>query len=277
MTRLYLVAFLGAVALTACSSGTTPLAVIGSADGSIGVGQERVLLALIDPETNEFLAAEDVAAQATLRDEDGTPLGTYDLEFRWTIPDVRGIYVGHFDIPEAGLYQLSIKAGQYRETGPVGFQAVSDPSVVQVGDPAPRSETRTSAEFPDLSIITSDPDPDPHLYAMTVAAAVTSGSPSVIVFATPAFCVSQACGPMVDQVKELRADYPGFDFVHVEIYQDLQVQSLSDLTVVDAVVEWGLPSEPWVFVVDEEGVVAAAFEGVVGDEELAAVLDGLSP
>lgn len=277
MKRLLPIIFFASIAVAACSSATTPLAFIGSDARSIGVGEERIILALVDPDTNEFLAAEDVAAQASLRDEDGTPLGTYDLEFRWTIPDVRGVYVGNFDIPEAGLYQLTVKAGQYAETGPVGFQAVADPAVVDVGDVAPRSVTRTSADFPDLSIITSDPDPSPVLYQETVAEAVTSGSPSVIVFATPAFCVSQACGPMLDQVKALTDDYPGIEFVHVEIYQDLQVASLSELTVVDAVVEWGLPSEPWLFVVDDHGIIAAAFEGVVGDEELADVLDGFTP
>ena len=81
---------------------------------------------------------------------------------------------------------------------------------------------------------------------------------------------------MLSQVKDLRFDYQGIDFVHVEIYDDLQVEDTHDLVVVDAVVEWGLPSEPWTFVIDADGVVIAAFEGALNDEELTPILDRLN-
>jgi hypothetical protein len=111
---------------------------------------------------------------------------------------------------------------------------------------------------------------------MSVAEAVGNGRPTVIVFATPAFCVSQTCGPLLDQVKALRPDYPGLDFVHVEIYQDLQVTSPEELTVVPATTEWGLPSEPWVFVVDASGVVSASFEGAASDAELVDAIEAVA-
>jgi hypothetical protein len=98
----------------------------------------------------------------------------------------------------------------------------------------------------------------------------------VIVFATPAFCTSNTCGPLLDQVKALRPQYPDVDFVHVEIYDDLQVESVDDLVTVPAVTEWGLPSEPWVFVVDDTGTVAGAFEGAASDEELKAAIDSVA-
>ena len=111
------------------------------------------------------------------------------------------------------------------------------------------------------------------MYESSIGDAVTSGSASVIVFATPAFCASRACGPLLDQVKALRPQYQDVEFVHVEIYEDLQVESVEELTAVPATEEWGLPSEPWVFVVDSAGVVSAAFEGAASDEELTAAID----
>lgn len=273
--QLFVAAFLGvALVATACSQGSTPLAVIASNGAAIGTGEQRILIAVVDPETNAFLAGENDAARALLRDEDGSPLGTYDLEFVWTVPGVRGIYAGYFDIPEAGVYQLSVDQEGLAESGPTGFVAVDDPPLVSAGDEAPLSETRTGSEVADLSLITTDPDPDPDLYSMTVAEAVSNGTPSVIVFATPGFCTTQACGPMLAQVKDLAFDYPHLDFVHVEIYDDLQVESVEDLVVVDAVAEWQLPSEPWIYIVDAEGIVVAAFEGAVNDGELTRVLDG---
>jgi hypothetical protein len=265
-----------ALALSACGSDEVePFAQVASSNGSIGVGEQRVLFALIDPETNEFLASPERAATVTIRDENGSPLETYPLEFLWTIPDVRGLYAAHVDIPEAATYQATIDADGLATAGPAGFVAYDDLPLIEPGEGAPTSETRTSAEFPDLSVITSDPEPDPAMYEMSIAEAVSSGTPSVVVFATPAFCASQACGPLLDQVKALRPEYEDVEFVHVEIYEDLQVET-EDLTTVPAVTEWGLPSEPWVFVVDSSGVVSAAFEGAASDSELTAAIDAVA-
>jgi hypothetical protein len=262
--------------LTACGSDEVePFAQVASSNGSIGLGEQRVLFALIDPETSEFLASPDREATVTIRDENGSPLETYPMEFLWTVPDVRGVYAAHVDITEAATYQATIDAEGLATAGPAGFVAFDNPPLIEPGEEAPASETRTLAEFPDLSVITSDPEPDPAMYETSVADAVTSGSPSVIVFATPAFCTSQACGPLLDQVKALRPGYEGVGFVHVEIYEDLQAE-VEDLTTVPAITEWGLPSEPWVFVVDSDGVVSAAFEGAASDEELAAAIDAVS-
>ncbi len=258
---------------SACSSTTTPLAVVASSPLSIGTGEQRLLVALVDVATNEFLATEDREATLLLRDENGTPVGTYDLEFVWTVPDERGIYSTTVDIPEAGVYQITVEAEGFNESGPSGFTAVDDPVNIFRGESAPATPTRTVGEFPDLATISSDPDPDPALYELSVDEAVSNGRPTMIVFATPAFCASQACGPMLDQVKRLRPDYPGVDFIHVEVYQDLQVESATDLVVVDAVEDWGLPSEPWMYVVDETGIVSSLFEGAVSDNDLANALE----
>lgn len=270
-------ALLTAALLTAaCSSGTEPLAFVASSGASIGTGEQRILIALVDPETNAYLATEDDAATALLRNEDGSPLGEYELDFVWTVPGVRGVYAGYFEIPEAGVYQLTVEREGLAASGPTGFVTVDDPPMIGPGDLAPLSETRVGDDYADLSLITSDPDPSPELYSMTVAEAVSNGTPSVLVFATPAFCTTQACGPMLSQIKDLRFDYPGIDFVHVEIYDDLQVETVEELVVVEPVLEWQLPSEPWIFIVDADGAVVAAFEGAVNDDELTSVLDGVA-
>ena len=60
------------------------------------------------------------------------------------------------------------------------------------------------------------------------------------------------------------------NFIHVEVYQNPHLigesQALGDL--VEAVAEWGLPTEPWTFIVDGGGVIRAKFEGFVTLEEL---------
>jgi hypothetical protein len=276
MRRLTL-AMVGAVlVLGACSSeSVAPFGIVASSQ-PVGTGEQRVMLGLIDQDTNEYLASPDRPATVTLRNEDGAPIETYDTEFMWTAEDVRGLYVARMEIPAAGTYQVTIDAEGFSTAGPMGLVAVEDPGVVEAGDPAPASETRVAADFPDLSVISSDSDPDPAMYQMSVADAVTSGVPSVIAFATPGFCVSATCGPLLEQVKGLRESFPDVEFVHVEIYEDLKVTDQSQLTTVPAVAEWGLPSEPWVFVVDSSGTVTASFEGAALDEELRSAIDAVA-
>lgn len=254
------------------TSGSSPFALVATSQGSLAPGEQRIMVGLLDADGEKWLASPDLTATVTVIDESGSQLDNYPTDFLWTIPDVRGLYVAHVDFPAAGVFQLTVDADGYDTTAPTPLTVVEDPTVVLPGDPAPMSETRTAADYPDLSTISTDTDPDPTMYDKTVAEAVSDGTPAVIVFASPGFCVSQTCGPMLDQVKSLRAGFPGVDFVHVEIYEDLQVQSFEDLSPVEATSEWGLPSEPWVFVVDSEGMVSASFEGAVSEEELTAAI-----
>ncbi|HEY6629097.1 MAG TPA: hypothetical protein VI193_08970 [Acidimicrobiia bacterium] len=264
------------VVTAACSSeSVAPFGILASSQ-PIGIGEQRVMVGLVDQDSGEYLASPDNPATVTLRNEDGSPIETYPTEFMWTAEEVRGLYVARMDIPEAGTYQLTLDAEGFSTAGPMGLVAVDAPGVIQAGDPAPASETRVAADFPDLSVISSDPEPDPALYQFSVADAVNSGVPTVIVFATPGFCVSATCGPLLDQVKGLRESYPNVDFIHVEIYEDLKVTDQSQLTTVPAVSEWGLPSEPWVFVVDDSGIVTASFEGAALDSELSSAIDGVA-
>lgn len=263
---------LAVLALAACSEETNSLGRLASSPGSIGTGDQRILVAVIDLPTGAMIATPDVTPVAVLRDEIGSPLGEYEGEFVWTIPDMVGLYAFYVDIPGPATYQLTVDAGELGgELTPIGFVAAEDPVQVAVGDPAPRSESRT-LEDASLEDLTSDPTPEESYYEMTVAEAVESG-PSVLIFATPAWCTSQSCGPMLDQVQEIESDYPGLNYVHVEIYENIHVSDRLDLVTVPAVQEWRLPSEPWLYVTDDSGTVTAAFEGAVSDAELRAALE----
>ena len=92
--------------------------------------------------------------------------------------------------------------------------------------------------------------------------------PFVVVFATPKFCTSRTCGPVVDVVKAVQRRFTGVRFIHVEIYQDNNPAQGRNRWVK----EWHLPSEPWVFVVGRDGRIKARFEASVSVAELAAAV-----
>ena len=184
-----------------------------------------------------------------------------------------GVYAAPVTFTEAGLWEVSIK-GADDEVGAVLVEVGTDSPVPDAGDPAPPSATLTGSTPDELAAISTDPDPDPGFYDLSIADAVDNGRPTVVVFATPAFCQTAVCGPTIDIAKQAADGRDEIDFVHVEPY-DVERARANDLQPVEAMFEWGLASEPWIFVIDEQGTVTARFEGIVGQDELEAALDDL--
>jgi hypothetical protein len=114
-----------------------------------------------------------------------------------------------------------------------------------------------------------------------VAEAVAAGRPFVLAFATPKFCASTQCGPTLDRLKPIAAAHPDLTVINVEPYQltstDGQLQPVltgdpPQLATAPATDAWGLAAEPWVFVVDGNGIVTASFMLIFSDEELEAAI-----
>ena len=62
-------------------------------------------------------------------------------------------------------------------------------------------------------------------------------------------------------------------FVHVEPYALRDLRAGFVQTPEPVTREWGIQSEPWIFVVDAEGRVAAKFEGIVAAGEVEQALE----
>ena len=196
---------------------------------------------------------------------------------------VRGSYSTPIDFPEAGEYLLTVTpiGGDVEGEAHIPLTVLADAPVPSVGDAPPASRTKTLGDGLDLPDVTTAYQPDAGLYEISVADAVASGQPSVIVFATPAFCTSPTCGPQVDTVAELRAAHPdAANYIHVELYDNpSEIQGdLSRAQLVPAADEWGFTSIPewtnesWVFVLDADGIIRQRFEGFATLTELEAAL-----
>jgi len=183
-------------------------------------------------------------------------------------------YAAELEFSEAGDWgvEVMIRRGS-KNLDPVGalFTVAETSQSVAVGEPAPKSHQLTLADVANLSEIdTSDP-PDPEWHQMTIADAVTSGKPVAIAFATPGFCQTQMCAPMTGELAMLYHEYKNrVTFIHVEPYDLHKARSGEGLVPVPATSDWGLDTEPWVFVVDAEGRVAAKFEAFVMMDEVEA-------
>mgnify|MGYP000044064363 FL=1 len=261
----------------ASGSGPEILPIIVSSE--IVPGRNRFLFSLTDAERN-LIAAPDLSVRLELFSRDGnqgTKLADVPAEFLWAIEGERGLYVAYPDFPSAGRYGfrfLASRAGEPTMTVAADFDVAAEGTTPALGAPAVPSDTPTADDVGgDLSQISSDQPPDPSLYEVSVADAIEAGEPFVVTFATPRLCTSRVCGPTLDTVKAVKADYPEFRFIHVEPYDLADEDQLTAMPWVD---EWGLPSEPWVFVVDGDGNVAAKFEVIPGEDELREAIDDVA-
>ena len=188
-------------------------------------------------------------------------------------PDVRNLYVTHVRVPRPGTYWLLAE--------PVGgerIQAIGTLVVKRQTDSPPlgsraypsRTPTLASARG-DVSKLTTRKPPDLPLLRQSIAGALAAERPFVVVFATPKFCESRTCGPVVDVVLRVSRKFRrrGIDFIHVEIYRDNDPDRGFNRW---AAKEWHLPTEPWTFLVGRDGRIKAKFEGSFSAAELTAAI-----
>ncbi|MDA1296956.1 MAG: hypothetical protein O3B04_03005 [Chloroflexi bacterium] len=186
-----------------------------------------------------------------------------------------GAYTGapEFSRPGVWEFQVSFDDGGRTRVGSSFLQVEQDSSAPGVGDAAPVTVTRTASTADEVRLISSAFVPDPAFYAISLDEALGNGRPTAVLFSTPAFCVTQTCGPQLEALGELRNLHGDrMDFIHVEIFDNIrEMLDTGDSSigrVAQPVKDWGLITEPWTFFVDANGTVAARFEQFTTLEEL---------
>jgi hypothetical protein len=185
------------------------------------------------------------------------------------------VYSTQVDFPSKGEWRIAalIKEGD-KFTGTLLPSAVvgAFSKVPRVGQKAPLIHTPTPADVGgDLSKITTRIPPDTQ--NRVDYADVLGKEPIVLLFATPQFCQSRVCGPVVDVAEQLKQLYGDkVAFIHVEIYNDNDPSK----NVRPQVRAFHLPSEPWLFAIGRDGRIKFVIEGAFGVEELTRVVKGLT-
>ncbi|MEK6276862.1 MAG: hypothetical protein AABM29_02465 [Actinomycetota bacterium] len=224
-------------------AGTGPTGKVGALDGpAYGPFPARI----------ETLETEPAfGSQTTANDPDaGTAVYVTDIDFRsngeWRI----GALVKDGDQLTATLLP-SVIVGQYTK-------------IPQVGEKPPRIHTPTREDAAgDLSKITTRVPPDTQNEVDFYN--VLGRKPVVLLFATPQFCESRTCGPVVDVAEQVKRDYGDkADFIHMEIYKDNDPAKGTNAQVR----AFNLPSEPWLFVIDRNGVIRTDIGGAFSVQEL---------
>jgi hypothetical protein len=158
-------------------------------------------------------------------------------------PDVATVvYSTDLDLPTAGEYRPMVLI---KENGVVEAKVL--PSI-NVGE---------FAKIP----VPGERAPLIHTPGKPDYAEVLGKEPILLLFATPKFCQSRVCGPVVDVAAQAEHEFEGkANFIQMEIYNDNEPSQ----GVRPQVRRFHLPSEPWLFAIDREGKVSAVIEGAFG-------------
>ena len=257
-------------------SGLPDSITVAMASTDLAVGANRVAFGLIRQGKGPVRDAEVSIETFLLRDSgpDG-PRQSVPAGFQVWPKSAGGVYIAELSFDETGEWGLGFRLifpdGSESQAG-TRVQVKSTSATPALGTVAPRSRNRTSRDVDDLDELTTDPDPDPDLYLKTIAEALDERIPLVVSFATPAYCKTATCGPQLDVLKQLNTTHSErINFIHVEVYDnppEIRDKGIGAAKLSPTLAEWGLPTEPWTFVIDADGMVRAKYEGFVSSEEL---------
>ena len=192
----------------------------------------------------------------------------------------RGVYVvDEIELAEPGVWQAAFDAvtasGTELAVGPVAFRVVREAAAPNVGERVPATENPTIHDVASFAELSTRAVQD-GMHEVSVAQALAMTRPFVVVFASPAFCVSAMCGPVTDAIAELQERFAGrAAFIHIEPWDLDTARNEGRLVRGPVMEEWRLLTEPWTFVVGPDGRVVKRFEGLVTGGEVEAALEPL--
>ena len=284
--RRALAALLAVLVLGGCGSSSKPKA-SGSPPGSLdalwhasgesvglisgtsdyAVGDVRVSFLVVRRNARQVVAPRALVHVAR-------SLSARPFERTWATLEHTGpnpVFVAHLTIRRPGRYWIvaAPTGSRVRGLGTLDVRAASQSPAI--GAKAPPSRTPTIASTRgDFAELTTRKPPDKGLLRYSVAGSLAERKPFVVVFATPKFCTSRTCGPVVDVVDAVRKRFARTDirFIHVEVYEG----NNPALGPNRWVREWRLAHEPWTFLVGRDGRIKASFAGSVSVGELAAAV-----
>jgi hypothetical protein len=240
------------------------------------------------PEVNRHAkkaGAKGAEARAKLRAREEPAIGPFpaSIESLETEPAYRAkttvddpdagkvVYKTELKFPSNGKWQLAamIKKGNELTTTLLPPAIVGEfHRVPRPGQKAPLIHTPTAASVGgDLSKITTRIPPDSQ--NQVDYADALEREPILLLFATPQFCQSRVCGPVVDVAEQVKHENEGkAAFIHMEIYNE----NNPDSGTRPQVKAFRLPTEPWLFAIDRDGIVREVVEGAFGVEEMTRIV-----
>ena len=184
---------------------------------------------------------------------------------------LKAIYAVNVPLPHPGTFTvLALTRTASGLIGAPGEVAVAASSPIpNVGQRPPDIATDTPATVHgDIALLTTRIPPD-DMHAVSLHQ-VLGKRPVALLFSTPQLCISRVCGPVTDIAVSLEHQFSSrITFIHEEVYVDNQPTK----GLRPQLKAFHLQTEPWLFTINRQGIIAARLEGSFGVNEFKRALE----
>lgn len=257
----------------------------------VGAGPEQSLQALFPRDIAYVPAATPFRLPYTLVDAEGIPLAAIDGPAAFTVR-FDGEQVGDAEVvevhddgvprpylplmvtfPRPGLYDIEAEVGGDVVQSQVQVVAPGQVEQPLVGATLPSADTATpDRTFEVDPICTASPQCPFH--EVNLADVIGTGVPVVVLLATPAYCQTTACGPILDLLIEEAGGREDLVVIHSEVYEDPKTAAdLSQAQLAPLPSTYRMGWEPSLFVTDAASTLVARGDIVVDRVEMRQMLD----
>lgn len=177
-----------------------------------------------------------------------------------------------FTFPEPGIFDLtaSYDGAKMRSTIQVVEPERVDTPVV--GEQLPPVDSPTTTRTLEVDPLCSRVPNCPY-HDVNLTDAVGKGRPIVLLVATPAYCQTAVCGPVLDLVMEQTEGRSDLTVLHSEVYKNPKGQrDLNDAALAPIPEAYELLFEPVLYITDAAGTIVARADITVDRSELTELL-----
>jgi hypothetical protein len=245
---------------------STNLVALFAPQGVLEVGREqRLTLAVADAEGTPLRDAPRLLEFSVRADgeEEGTPVTAEAHAEGLPAP----YYPVVFTPEAAGLYEITTTIdGEGLE--PRVFEVGDDSPIPAVGERLPLTPTPTTSDPLGVDPLCTR-DPACPFHEVSLDAALRQGGPIAFLIATPEFCQTALCGPVLDILVDAAAEVPGVRMVHSEVYANPRaVGDITQAELTPPMEALNLSFEPSLFVTDASGTITARLDNIYDRAEL---------
>jgi len=272
----------GMVLLSACGSSgpksaTTSTAPAGHGNvlvalfdgaGSLVSGRPQRITFAIANQTGALLEKSPPSIQLTVARDGGSAIGPRTVA-RHNAGLPRSYYPFTFTPQAAGSYQVTAEVDGQRLTAAFTVGADEDVKIPGVGAPMPVVDTPTTSDHRGVDPICTRSPACP-LHSVDLRQALAAKRPTALIIATPAYCQTAICGPVLDVVLHEYEAFPQITFIHSEVYDSAKDAEANGANAKLAPVlqALGMTFEPCLFLIGADGRVAQRIDVIVDEVEL---------
>jgi hypothetical protein len=248
---------------------------VGLATSVFTVGKDRLAFGMIDDQ-GQFVYGPTAVYMAPSPDQPAqgpfvAPADVLITEGRYRSQQAASesdpfaaVYQANVDFSQKGSWAVLVvtQTGNTFVAAParVEVSTKKDDEIPDVGEAAPKVVTDTLASVGgnEKMLDTRTPPSDMHEHSLDE---VLGKKRVALLFSTPQLCQSRVCGPVTDIALQMKAKYgDDFEFIHQEVYVD----NVPNAGLREPLQAFRLRTEPWLFVIDENGKITARLEGSFG-------------